>query len=167
VDNLSNYFAVKKFSESYNEFLKNNNKNIVYKAPEVITLFKKAGIKDTYCTIYEPAPYGKLQILTVSLFRNFPELNNKAIGNYQRMFGTAKETFFKRFKESFNPLFWIRFILFSPKYFLEYLGMDMEKTISKLIYVFLCFFISFFGYITNMFSSEIKIIFENFFKKFL
>lgn len=166
LDNLSNYFTIKKFYASYLEFLKNSNDKIIYKAPEVINLFKKAGIKDTYCTIYEPAPYGRLQVLTVSLFRNFPELNDRAVGNYQRMFKTTEAIFLKRFKECFNPLFWIRFILLSPKHFLEYLGMNMEKTVSKLVNAFIYIIVGIIGYVANMFSAEIKIIFENFFKKF-
>lgn len=165
IKNTVNFFRIKYLAELHFEYMKQKNSDIVNKSQEVISLFKSAKIKDSKIAVSQPLGYMQIANFEAFAFENFPTLDTRFVFIHVDMFTRAEGVFKKNIIDCFNPIFWIDSILFLPKHFLEYLGMNMDEKISKLLNVFIYIIIGITGYVANMFSAEIKIILENFFKK--
>lgn len=135
--NLSYYLRVKTLHGYFIEFTEHKRTNMNMYRQEVISLFKKANVKDVITPVSEPIGYGQIMNASVSVFSMFPSLRPVFLSEALNMFEDAEGAFRKNMIDSIDPLYWIDFIIFLPKELLAYLGLKPEATTYKLCNVLL------------------------------
>ena len=121
------YFRCKKLQQTYVEWIAEKNASCTQHRSEVISLFKRAGVQDSYIPVTQPTGYYQLASFKASVFHSFPSnLDGFAQITY-RMFQEATGYYKMEALNAFNPLSWIETILFFPKNLLLYLGLNEEK----------------------------------------
>ncbi len=99
---------------------------------QIINYIKYAGVSDKYIPVVQELGYGKLASSRVSVFDNIlnqrEDIAQVALAALQE----AKGNYWSKFINSFNPFYWLRFILFIPKKIFSYLGLKEESIIIKI-----------------------------------
>ena len=139
-----NYSRLRKVN-SLQELFETEHNKFIEESEIALSLFKDAGLKDAGIPVtiesdlvlrtpIQDIP--QYQQRTISLFDNLT-FNHKDIRPAVRgLFLKSKGVFRHQLKESLNPLFWIQYTLTLPTHFFEYLGLNKDKLIIKLIQVF-------------------------------
>lgn len=162
ITNLINYNRCKKFEERHLNWINNKDDDFPKNKSEVISLFKRAGIKDSHVNVVTPITYQHISTNNISVFENFPSILRPVYAAALSMFDDAIGVYRKRMFDSFNPLYWIDCILFFPRHALEYLGISPDNLsfkISNLILTILWWLI---GAAFLFFKQHIQLIFPNF-----
>lgn len=133
--NLSHYLRIKKLHKYFSDFVEKKRTDMNLYKQEVISLFKKAHIKDVKTPVSEPIGFGQVVNANVSVFSMFPSLRPVFAMESLNMFEEAEGVFRKNMIDCVNPLYWIELILFLPKSLLSYLGLPSEATAYKLLNV--------------------------------
>ena len=123
---------------------------------ESAKLLKDAGIKDSFVAHVEPVGYGQAQAGQFSVFENFP---SDIKGMYYSMLGKFHEAvgvYKTRTIETINPFYWVEFIIFLPKYLLEYIGISQEKSLTKIIQITYWIISLIFGLLYATYKPEIQ-----------
>ncbi|MGL4572923.1 MAG: hypothetical protein ACRCVJ_17885 [Clostridium sp.] len=165
IDSVCSFIKIRSLHKMYIDWLSGKPSNICYSNKETIILFKKAKIRDSGIPVVEPLGYGRAASYTASIFESFPNNREDFVYVTDKLFFDATGTFLLNIKNCFNPLFWINSILFAPKMYLEYLGIDTSTIIMKFFTSIITLFFWIAGAATTMFSSEIKDFIITFFKK--
>lgn len=126
---IGNYF------EAYNDYLHNPNFEFVQKKPQIIQLFKDAGLKDFVISRLEPAGFGHLRTLAVSGFENIALRDAEVVDAIRGRFNEAIGVFRHRMWQSVNPLFWLEFIFKLPQYIFEFVGVLPDKLVVKVVLI--------------------------------
>lgn len=157
LSNTVYYFRTRELRNMFNAWINGTFKGdyLTYRS-EVIALFKRAKIKDQWYKIGRPVDYNTAVTNHVSLFQNFPDKEPTLAAAADFMFAEAVGYFRKGIFDSLNPLYWIDLIVFCPKYVLEYIGADMDKSTSKALYVVLNFLWWLAGIFFAFLQSEAK-----------
>ena len=96
-------------------------------------LFQDAGLKDFILSRIEPTGFGYTKSYNMKGFNNIhlndPELINKILFKFEE----AKGVYSYKMKQSFNPLFWVEFILKLPEQTFSYLNFDIADSKMKII----------------------------------
>jgi hypothetical protein len=135
VTNLVRFLRCKFLLKEYGKYLEDRGWDMVQHQEEVIGLFKKAGIKDSVVPYVEPVGMGQMISTTVSVFSNFTRIRADIAGTITSNFHRAIGVYKKRMLNSFNPLFWIDFVVNLPREALEYVGVPPEKSLVKVAQV--------------------------------
>ncbi|MDZ4146647.1 MAG: hypothetical protein U1C58_00030 [Flavobacteriaceae bacterium] len=135
INNLYKYRQTKKLYNQYMEFLRTRDLNFVQKKEEIKALFKDAGIKDFGFVHSEPLGYGHLAPMTISGFDNMTVSREDVVANMQMRFNETIGVFKKRYTDSYNPMFWIDFLIKLPQYAFEFLGVLPEKIVVKIFLI--------------------------------
>ncbi|KEI75922.1 hypothetical protein [Clostridium botulinum] len=135
VSNISYFFRIKHLYEGYSSYIKGENSNFTTNKKEIINLFKKAGIKDSYIPASAPLGFNQIATYKASIFTNILTLTNETIFAVSGMFNEAIGIFRYKIFETFNPLYWIDLIIFLPKNMFEYLGVGSEKVLVKIFQI--------------------------------
>lgn len=121
----------------YMETLHGISNNFPQYAASTIKLFKRAGIHDTTILISQPLNEFTIVNSPVSVFDNITifdrDITARVLDNFENAIGVYKS----RIIESFNPIYWIDLIVFSPKKLLEYLDLDLDKHSTKICTILL------------------------------
>lgn len=108
-----------------------DNNAITY-TEEIVKNFKTANIHDISIPMVEPVGYGQIATSQISAFTNI-FANDKTCFTYiNDAFLMAHGVYRKRMLDSFNPFFWLDFIIKLPKYIIEYLGLDSQTVFTKI-----------------------------------
>lgn len=126
--NLYNYFRVKRLKNYYIKWLIGEKENFTTYKNEIISLFKKAKIKDSFFPTLNYAGYGLLASFNASVFSNLLSKENSVVQHVSLMFDEAIGYFRKNIFNCFNPLYWLERIIFLPKQFLLYIGIKNDKS---------------------------------------
>ncbi|NQU29988.1 MAG: hypothetical protein HQ525_04915 [Anaerolineae bacterium] len=121
----------------------NNNWRFAEQAPQVIQLFKNAGIDDIKMSNIEPDGYGGLLKFHPSVFENLAVKRQEIVNHVLRMFHEAIGIYRHRVFEALNPLYWLEVIVFLPKRVLEYVGVSPDTAlanVAQVIYWIMDFF---------------------------
>lgn len=99
---------------------------------EIINLFKKANISDAFIPVSQTTGYGRISTQNTSVFLNFPSRHAKLAPIMLEMFDDAVGIYRERYREAFNPLYWIDIVIFLPKNLITYLSLPLETPAFKL-----------------------------------
>lgn len=150
--NLSKLFRTKKLLKIFITITHDKVDNRVYETKnEVIELFLSAGIKDAFIPVAERRG-SVITTYTASLFNAYPTNRVDFFSHYITMFDETIGTFKHRIFETFNPFFWINFVLFLPKNIIDYLGLNTNTVFVKILN--LIFWIC--TFLLGLFQSEFK-----------
>ncbi len=131
--NLQKYYRVEKLYMIYLDYLTNRDIKLIQHTQEIKTLFREAGLKDSTVIHQESLGFGNFSNTSVSIFDNIANTSGDIVSNIQNRFNEAIGVFRKRYRESYNPLFWIDFIIKLPQYFMSFFGVLPEKIAVKIV----------------------------------
>lgn len=154
--NLYNFLRIKKLCSYHLEFLSDKRPDFTKYRQEVLSLFKKAHIKNVCTPATQPVGYGKIATMNVDVFTMFPSNLQIIAVPAHGMFNEAQGVFKKNMCDSINPIYWLDFLVFLPKNILIYLGLDTEKTLFKIINLGFTFLWWSFCTLVTIFQPEIK-----------
>ena len=123
---------------------------------QITNYIKYAGVKDKFIAVTQPTGYGQLASSKISVFYNILNSRQDVAQIVIQSLLEAKGNYWSRFVNSFNPFYWLRIILFIPKYIFSYLGLKEKSIVIKvfqLIYWILCIA---FTIATTVFTDEVK-----------
>lgn len=130
--NSYKYYQCKSYLNKYLKWLKKPSWELSEHKSDVIKLFKDAGLKDSSIQVTEQIVYSHLSVGNVSVFYQFPSNREEFVGITRRYFHQAIGVYRSRAWEVFNPFYWIEFIIYLPKQFLNYVGVSPESIIVKM-----------------------------------
>jgi len=132
--NLPKYFQCKYYLNKYHDYLSNDNNgwDFVESKPNVVKLIKGAGVNDSTLPIVTPIGYGKLMTANVSVFDNLTSKRVDVVEMTLSLLHQAIGVYRLRMFETFNPLYWIEFVLNLPKEILVFLGVSTESLVLKI-----------------------------------
>ncbi|WP_207706239.1 hypothetical protein [Clostridium sp. HBUAS56017] len=134
VINIIAFIKVKYFYKRYTLWLfQDRDMSLVTYRRAIITLFKNADIKDAYIPTTSKIGYGRIASFNASIMNSFPSAYEDFAVNITRMFHEAIGVYRSRIFETFSPIYWINSLIFLPKRFLTYLGLNAESVIVKLL----------------------------------
>jgi hypothetical protein len=133
--NLSYLLRTKKLFKKYQAHTASPKFEFAEYIPEIQALFKGASIKDQRFPDVTLAGYGYVTTGTYSCFDNIFLMDERVVAGITVMFYSTIGVFKRRLFESFNPLYWILFIVYLPKNILGYFGIPPEKTIVKIFQI--------------------------------
>lgn len=119
----------------YKRYLKKRNWHFKEYEKNIIKIFKAAGINDSYKSVLEPAGYGKLRAMNVSVFNNLSAVVDDVPILVKGMFHKTIGVYKSRILESINPFFWFEFIIFLPRHILEYLNVNPKNVAIKIVQI--------------------------------
>lgn len=102
---IYDYLKIKKLARYYELWLQDKKENFCTYKSEVVSLFKKAKIKDMLVPVSVHTGYGQIMPIEGSTFDNFPSKKEVLIQNTNRMFADAEGVFRKDIFDAINPLF--------------------------------------------------------------
>lgn len=157
--NLINYFRYpiieKNLLDTYSTDSSEQINAAMHKT-QILSYIRYAGVKDRQIPITQSLGYGQIASSNVSVFNNILNPRQDIAINAMQCLLEAKGNYWSRFVNSFNPFYWIRIIIFIPKYLFSYLGLKEESIFIKifqLIYWLLAAICTFF---ITVFPEEIK-----------
>jgi hypothetical protein len=126
----------KKCASFLNLYLEGGNDwNFGMQQDEIVELFRKAGIEDNHVPYAQPVGYGKVASGMVSVFQNLSSHREDIVHIVLTMFHRALGVYSKRAKETFNPLFWVEYILYLPKNVLQYFGLPPDHVFVRTVQI--------------------------------
>lgn len=126
---------IKGYYKSYKEYLKSPSYAFSEKKPQILKLFKEAGIINFVVPRLHPAGFGQVAKLEIDGFENITYIDPEIVPTIESKFHEAIGVYKHRLFQSFNPIFWIEVIFKLPEFFLTYLGLKAENLIVKIIQV--------------------------------
>lgn len=101
--------------------------------PQIIALFKQAGLTDNYITTMEPVGHGRSRTLNTSLYANISSQNTEFVSQTRIQFHQSIGIFRHEMFKTVNPILWLEFIFKLPEFLLIYIGISKENTVIKII----------------------------------
>jgi len=135
ITNFYKYLRIKKLYDKYIEYIRTDDYKFIQNKEEIKSLFKDAGLKDSSVIHQEFLGFGNFSNTRISVFDNLTNRREDIVGNVQNRFNEAIGVYRKRFRESFNPIFWIDFIVKFPQHLMEFFGVLPEKIAVKIFLV--------------------------------
>ena len=157
--NLKRYIKISKLKQDYISLINMKNKQFPTYKREVITLMKKANTANMKIPTAQPVPGGKLATFTADVFSNFPSREQNLYRLTILMFDETIGVYRSRYKESFNPFYWIDLLVFAPRNALNYFQADFDKIHVKIINVLLTFIWWCFSIVCMVLNIEFSVTF--------
>jgi hypothetical protein len=133
--NFHKYLRIKYLFKKYNDYIENPIWEFSKYKLEILKLFKDAGIKNSGINVSQHVGYGTLKVQQISVLSNINFINEDIIsiitGNFYATIGYYK----LRFLETFNPIFWIEYIVFLPKNIFKYIGFKSSNVLINIIQI--------------------------------
>lgn len=162
-----NYLRTKELFEIYKHWIFNDNYNskCLQSKQEVLSLFKKANVKDHVLMISQSIQNDRVCDTPVSVFEAFPLKNESVIVNTIGIFEETIGCFKFRMFQAINPIYWVEVIVFFPKYLLNYFNIDINNAVSKILNLVLTAIWWLLCLILTCFKSEIINSLQTFIQK--
>jgi hypothetical protein len=135
ITNLYKYIRIKSLYNEYLDYIRTDNFEFVQRKEEIKSLFKEAGLKDCSVIHQEFLGFGRFANMKISVFDNMTNRREDIVNNVQIRFYESIGVYKKRYKETFNPIFWIDFIVKFPQHLMEFFGVLPEKVTVKIFLV--------------------------------
>lgn len=135
---IINYYKYRRINSLYKGYIDNivqEDIKFIQNKEEIKSLFKEAGLKDSAVLHQEHLGFGQFTNMKISVFDNLTNRREDIVNNVQIRFNEAIGVFKKRYKDSFNPIFWIEFIIKLPQYLMEFFGVLPEKMVVKVFLI--------------------------------
>lgn len=143
--NYSKFKRIKKLYSEYLKYLQTDNYEFIQHKEEIKTLLKEAGLKDSSVMYQEFIGFGNFVNMKISVFDNLTNKREDIVGNVNNRFNEAIGVFRNRYKESYNPVFWIHFIIKLPQYIFDFFGVLPEKIAVKIFLLIYWIIVILFG----------------------
>lgn len=130
--NIVNYFNGFKLEKIWDSFHVNKDFDNISYISNIQKYFKNAKIKSSNIKLLEPVGLGHAHETTYDFYDNIFLANPDIMRWVNQSFAMARGFYRNRAFESFNPFYWVDFIIKLPKYFIEYLGLDTETIFTKI-----------------------------------
>lgn len=151
VMNFANLIQCSRYLARYEQYIKEPTWGFVEHKHHIVKLLKGADVSDSTVALVEPVGFGLIRRGQVSVQENITATRKDVVGLSIEMLHDAIGVYRSRMSETFNPLYWIEFIIHLPKQTLRYLGAAPESVVIKiaqLVYwavsVILCFLFALF-----------------------
>jgi len=143
--NAKNWYFLNKYKNLHKDYLGADNEEaqnkfgweINKKTPEIVKLFKNAGLKDTYFSFMENVGFGHAKENALGIFDNLACLDSVGHNSLPikvvKYFTKGLGIYEMRLKEAFSPFYWVNVILFLPQEIVTYLGISFEGKQAKFI----------------------------------
>ena len=155
--NFFKYQACKKYKNSYLKNLRDPEWEFWEIQPQIVKLFKDAGIEDSYVTVVKPVGYNQLSTNTgVSVMSNIGNNREDVVGMTQAMFHKSIGIYRNRMFDAINPIYWVEFVIYLPKNIFQYVGASPESTLVKSVQIIYWFVAGIFGFLFGVFGDEIN-----------
>ena len=135
VINLVKYFRTRWYLSRYIKWLSSTDAKLLESKAQVVHLLKDAGVEDSYVGVAQPVGWGYLQTSNASVFANFPNERKDFAQVMHSMFREAIGTYRARMIETFNPLYWLEWLINLPREVLGYLGVPAESVLVKILQI--------------------------------
>lgn len=99
---------------------------------QIINYIKNAGVKDKFIPVVQSLGYGQLASSSISVLDNISNQRQDIAQVVIESLQEAKGNYWFRFINTFNPFYWLRIVLFIPKYLFSYLGLKDDSLIIKI-----------------------------------
>ncbi len=164
VVNITKYFQCKNYLNKYLNRLEHPKWDMAEHKSRIIKLLKEANVSDSCRGDVKPLGFGMVQTTKISVFNEFSnseeeDLVHRMVSKFYEAIGVYKS----RYLETFNPIYWIEFIINFPKKVLEYLGIASESIIIRIIQVIYWIIGPIIGFFFALYRLEI----QTFVKRFL
>ncbi len=123
---------------------------------QILNYIKYAGVSDKHIPVVQSLGYGQLASSSISVFDNIMNPREDIARLVLSSLQEAKGNYWSKFINSFNPFYWLRFILFIPKNIFSYLGLKEECIVIKIFQLIYWFIGVVCTFIIAIFPEEIK-----------
>jgi hypothetical protein len=123
---------------------------------QILSYIKNAGVKDRHIPVTQAVGYGHIASSTVSVLDNILNNRKDVASMAMECLLEAKGNYWFRFINSFNPFYWLKIILFIPKYTLSYLGLKEESVVIKIFQIIYWLACAICTFALAIFPEEIK-----------
>lgn len=132
LSNIISYFNNSRLYKIWKSFFLNDNNHAVTYTSQIVSNFKKAGIKNSTHPITIPTGHNYVANTKYSYFDNIFMKSPQTLPIISEFFLQAQGIYRKRIFESFNPLYWIELIIFLPKNIIAYFGLNTDSIFTKI-----------------------------------
>ena len=157
--NLINFFRFNSIEKLFNGLFaddtKVRTKSLSFKN-RIINYIKYAGVNDKHIPISQPVGYFQVANATVSTLKNIVNAREDIVSSNYELLLEAKGNYWSRFINSFNPFYWIRVVIFVPKYMFSYLGLNPDSVIIKIFQLIYWIVAVVFTILTSVFTDKVK-----------
>lgn len=134
ISNAYYLWQTKKLHKEYLEWVLSGNNNVeLYKRKFLFKdLINKADIKELLVPIVQNLGTGRIMEAQIPVSSQFPTKIESFYNPTRKVLLEAEGIFESRMQETFNPLYWVRLVMFLPKEATTYLGIKPEHMIVKI-----------------------------------
>lgn len=129
--NTSRYIQCRRYIKMYSRYLADPDWRLTEHKSQIANLLEGAGVQDTVIGFTEPAGWGFVRHGEASVLMNLTNRRADVVSAFSKMLYEAKGTYRARALETFNPIYWIEFVIFLPRKLLGYLGIAPEHLVVK------------------------------------
>lgn len=159
--NLVKYFQCKHYLKEYQDYIGDRNWEFIEHQPQIINLFKQAGIEDSFLPHIEPVGFGFVSKSNVSVFNNLGANDTRVIEITFHKFHQAMGVYRSRLIEALNPLYWIEFLVNLPARILTYLGVPPESIVIKIFQLMYWLMAVIIGFIFGLYRQALEQFIKN------
>jgi hypothetical protein len=157
--NLSKYIRAKRYYDEYLKWLGvHRTSKLLEKRAQVVALLKDAGVDDSYVGFAQPVGFMQIQTGNASVFDNFPSAREDIATIANTMLLQAIGTFRSRIWQTFNPLFWIEFLIYLPRHAFKYLGVSPDGVVVKLAQIVWWIACAVFSFLYALYKPELELL---------
>lgn len=133
--NITRILFVRKFQDDYLEWLNNPSagSSLVSRVPKLKSLVKDADITEVYVPHVQHMGYGQAASFKANLLDAIPTSQVDHLSLIISILNKTLGVFQQRIFDTINPLYWITSVLFLPKSIMQYLGVNPDSVITKLL----------------------------------
>lgn len=101
--------------------------------PQIISLFKEAGVKNFSFTHIEQISYSSGLRYDLDGFDNLNSIRSDVVSNIKSKFEETIGIFRHNMLQSFNPLYWVEFIVKFPAKLISFLDLSPPKSVISIV----------------------------------
>lgn len=156
---------IKQLQNLYIEYWSNKDRN---NCPQYISeikdLFQKANVNDKQIGYTQPLGFNQIQTGNASVIENMFVNNKRIVASALDLFDETLGTYKRRILETFNPVYWIEFILFLPRNIVKYLGFNEDTVFTRFFQLLYWIFSAIYAIYSEQINKIIQDFLSNFFK---
>ena len=122
----------------------------------ILNYIKYSGIRDKHIPITHPTGYGQIVSGNISIFDNVLNQRQDIASIVFELLLEARGNYWSKFINSINPFYWLRIILYIPKYLSSYFGINTESLFVKIFQLVYWLLGIVFALLTTVFTEEVK-----------
>jgi hypothetical protein len=165
--NAWKYIQCKHYLGKYLKWVANPTWDLVEHRSRVIRLLQDAGVQDSYRGVSEPVGYMQIRTGDASVMANFPSRREDFFVVMKGMFHQANGVYRSRILETFNPLYWVEFVINLPGQILGYLGVSPESLLTKIFQLIYWLVGGLLGFLLALYRSEIETMARDLIRKLM